>query len=118
MFNLFKRNKEKRFSPADWTIGDMPGFKVIHNPDSVQYVNEDAGKVIYFSVLTVSGKNLFTNDAIPEGPAITATDGGWQLKGARKSPGQILVCVISLMNQDDIEWAKDFFNSIRYKHAT
>ncbi len=55
MFKFFKRRNKKRVGFETWDISTGAGFRVINNEDSIQYVNEDASKVIYFSVLLVSG---------------------------------------------------------------
>ncbi|MCO5949407.1 hypothetical protein [Mucilaginibacter flavidus] len=113
MFNWFKRNSQGKSILANWNIEDIPGFEKIYNPDSVQYVNNDGSKVIYFSVLTVSGNDLFPIDAYTVDPSVIEDTNGWKLKGAKKSKNQILVCVISGVNPDDIGWAKAFFDSIK-----
>lgn len=85
---------------------------MIQNTDSRQYVNKDGTRVIYFSILTVSGSGEFLTDSFTGKPDISKTADGWQLKGAKKLKNQILVCVISLGKQDDVEWAKLFYDSI------
>lgn len=113
MFNWFKRNNQKKFILSGWDIDDVPGFEKIENTDSIQYVNEAGRKAIYLSMLTVSSVDISQIDAYVNKPTITEDANGWQLKGAKKSKNQILVCVISIRKQEDIEWAKQFFNSIK-----
>lgn len=115
MFNLFKKNKVKKTSLENWDINVDTGFNIINNPDSIQYVNEDASKVIYFSILETSDKSVITNDIFPAEPEIKEAANGWQLKGVKKSADQLLVCVISFKNKDDSGWAKDFFNAIKHR---
>ncbi|MEO3404030.1 hypothetical protein AAFN85_09015 [Mucilaginibacter sp. CAU 1740] len=111
MFNWFKR---KRYIHQDWDFGDISDWDVVQNPDSLQYVNKDGTRVIYFSLLKVSGDGVLSTDSIGAKPTILKTDDGWQLKGVKKLKNQILVCVISVGKQDDdIEWAKTFFDSIK-----
>ncbi|HEY4147397.1 MAG TPA: hypothetical protein VGM41_00645 [Chitinophagaceae bacterium] len=100
-----------------WNIDTGPGFKVIDNADSIQYVNEDESVVIYLSVLEIRGNSLVTDDVLPGDPKITGDTNGWQLKGVKKAAGQILVCVISFKDQDDTKRAKELFNSITYRNA-
>jgi hypothetical protein len=115
MFNLFKKRNENRPGLKNWEMDPGPGFRFIDNGDSVQYVNEDASKVIYFSVLEIRGNSLITEDVLSEEPKIIEDANGWQLKGIKKEQGQILVCVISFKDKDDTIWVKEFFNSILYK---
>lgn len=114
MFNFFKRksgvDKFKR-----WDIHVEPGFEMIINPDSIQYVNKDENKVIYLSLLKVEGKSVLADSAFSETPRITKDDYGWNLRGVKQSPEQLLVCVISFTDQGDSQWAISFFDSIRYK---
>jgi hypothetical protein len=117
MLSLFKKRDENQNGIENWNIDTSPGFKMIKNKDSIQYLNEDESRMIYFSVLKVDGDPLSTADALPEEPKIIEEDNGWQLKGIKKAPGQILVCVISFKRQGDTEWAKEFFSSVTYKNA-
>lgn len=112
MFKWLKKNDGKNLILTNWDIGYTQGFKKIQNPDSVQYVNEDDTKVIYFSLLTVSG-NSFVTDIYSKEPKVVEDANGWQLKSTKKFKDQILVCVVSVANQDDIEWARTFFDSIK-----
>jgi len=93
------------------------GFELINNQDSIQYVNEDASRVIYFSVLDVSGNDIISNAVIPDEPKVIEDANVWQLKGVKKSVGQVLICVISYRHQDDTKWAREFFDSIKYKDS-
>lgn len=107
----------KKVDFRNWDVDPGSGFELINNQDSIQYVNEDASRVIYFSVLHVSGNDIISNEVIPDEPKIIEDANGWQLKGIKKSMGQVLVCVISYKNQDDTKWARVFFDSIKYKDA-
>lgn len=113
MFNWLKKNSIRKSILTNWNIEDISGFEKIYSPDSVQYTNNDGSRVIYFSVLTVSGNNLFATDAYTGDPSVIEDTNGWKLKGAKRSKNQILVCVISGENLDDIGWAKAFFDSIK-----
>ena len=107
MFNWFKRKKSIL---VNWDFEDIEGFKMIKNLDSIQFVNENSTKIIYFSVLYVDGGGIL--DSYAGKPTIIETENGWQLKGSKKGPNKILVCVISVSRKDDIEWARTFFESI------
>jgi hypothetical protein len=109
MFNWFKRKKSFL---QNWHFEDILGFEMIQNSDSIQYVNKDASKTIYFSVLNVSGSDVFSIDSFAGKPTIIENINGWQLKGAKKFKNQVLICVISVSKQNDVEWAKIFFDSI------
>ena len=117
MLSLFKRRDENKKGIKTWNIDPGPDFNMIRNKDSIQYVNEDGSRIIYFSVLKVDGDLLSTADALPgeREPMIIEDGNGWQLKGIKKAPGQVLVCVISFKHQGDTEWAKGFFSSVTYK---
>jgi hypothetical protein len=69
------------------------------------------------SLFKVDGDLLSTADALPgeREPMIIEDDKGRQLKGIKKTPGQVLVCMISFKHQGDTEWAKGFFSSVTYK---
>jgi|SRR5215217_263976 len=114
MFNWFKRKRKDSLILRLWNIDEVPGFEKIQNPDSVQYTNADSSRVIYFSVLTVSGKgpSLLPSFSAQE-PKITADANGWQLKGTKQSDKHLLVCVISVTQEEDVFWAKAFFESIK-----
>ena len=80
MFNWLRKTGNNSSRLKDWNINDIDGFKKIHNNDSIQYVNEDTSKVIYFSVLTITGGNVFQiGDDI--GTTIKEDADGWHLKG-------------------------------------
>lgn len=112
MFSWFKRKRNPDSFLSYWDTGDLMGFKKIDNDDSVQFVDDRSNKIIYFSMLIVSGNNLILPSTHNVEPTITESEGGWQLKGMKKSGTKILVCVISLKNYNDVEWAKNFFNLI------
>jgi hypothetical protein len=112
MFNWFQKNNKSNSILTNWIIRDIEGFKKIINTDSIQYTNEDNSIVIYLSLLITSGGNSLVIDAITGEPKITEDSNGWQLKGAKTSNNKILVCVISVKNWNDIDWAKVFFESI------
>lgn len=89
---------------------------MIKNLDFIQYVNEDESRLIYLSQLYFTGNSSLTGEAFSEEPKIVKDDFGWQLKGVKKTSGQILVCVISFTKQDDSQWASEFFGSIEAKN--
>lgn len=110
MFDWFKK---KSSILSKWDLPDTTDLKLIQNPDSIQYTNEDESRVIYFSILNVSGKGVLSMDLYTDKLTITEAANGWQLKGTKKFEDQILVCVISVHKQGDIEWAEMFFNAIK-----
>lgn len=113
LFDLFKRKKSFLHN---WNFEDISDFEIIQNADSIQYFNKNSGKDIYFSVLKVNDPHgTLLIDTYTSKHTISEIANGWQLKGTKKFENQILVCVISVNKQDDIEWAKTFFDSIR-KH--
>lgn len=114
MLNWFKRVHKKSFITTHWGIDDIEGFEKINNHESTQYANLDSSRIIYLSVLTVSGSDVFTIKTFTaDEPIVVEDTNGWQLKGFKKSNNHILVCIISLKNQEDVEWAKEFFQSIK-----
>jgi hypothetical protein len=113
MFNWFKRNKSKNSILNQWHIEGTSGFKIIKNPDSIQYVNDDASRVIYISALIIQGNDHSVVEPIISRPTIIEAANEWHIKGAKKSKNQILVCVISVKNDKDIEWAKSFIDAIQ-----
>jgi len=112
MFNFFKIKKQKRTILEDWHIDDISDFKTILNTDSIQYVDEDASKIIYFSALNYDGNTSSLIDTNINTQTVAEVDNGWCLKGMKKSNKQILVCVITVNNAEHIGWAKSFFTAI------
>lgn len=109
---MFNWLKGKKSTLTNWDFEDLADFEIIQNRDSVQYASKDGTKVIYFSLLNVSGGDVFSIDLPGDKPTIIENAAGWQLKGMKKSGSQILVCVVSVSEKDDIEWAQTFFDSI------
>src|SRR5215216_3179729 len=106
MFNWFKRNKkEESLLKTIWNIEHVPGFTMISNSDSVQYVNESGSRLIYFSVLVVSGDNRFSIGAKSE-PIVKEDADGLHVRGTKKYKNYVLACVFTVQNHEDIEWAK------------
>ncbi|SEW40469.1 hypothetical protein [Chitinophaga arvensicola] len=118
MFNFFRKSSREKKYLKNWEIDIGTEFDVIYNSDSIQYVNEDARIAIYFSVLNVSGNLLTASEAFSNEPQIIQDAGKWQLKGAKKSVNQILICVISFEDQNDAPWARAFFASIKQKNKS
>lgn len=113
MLNWFKRNSLEKLILRKWKIEELPGFEKISNADSIQYSNYDGSRTIYFSIVTIGGNQLFTNITYTGEPSVMVDASGWKLKGTRKLKDQILVCLISGVNPDDIGWAKTYFDSIQ-----
>ncbi|WP_342646624.1 hypothetical protein [Mucilaginibacter sp. CSA2-8R] len=112
MLSWFKRKSNTNSFLSHWNIGELNGFKEIDNDDSIQFVDEGSNKIIYFSTLLISNNNHLLPNLHNVEPTVSESANGWQLKGVKKSGNKILLCVISLKHQDDIEWAKNFFNLI------
>lgn len=114
MFNIFKRRKPDLL--RNWNIAVDGSFKRIVNDDSVQFINDDASRVLYFSVITVKGDANILGDIYKKMiPKITKTDEGWVLKGAIDEGNEILTCVFSFENQSDGQWAMNLFSEIIFK---
>jgi len=105
MFNWLKKFHKKSFITTHWGVDDIDGFEKIINRDSTQYTNLDSNRVIYLSVLTVAGSDIFATKTYSAGePTIIEDINGWQLKGFKKLENHILVCIISVKTQEDVEW--------------
>jgi hypothetical protein len=115
MFNFFRKPKENNVGPKNWVYDIYPGFRLINNGDSIQYVNDDGSRIIYLSVLIISGSSLLTSTLFKGEPDITNNANGWQLKGTTRLPNEAVVCVINFTHEDDVDWAKGFFDSIKPK---
>ena len=115
MFNFFKKSKENKVGPKHWDYDIYPDFRLINNGDSIQYINGDESRIIYLSVLIISGSSLLPSKLFKGEPAITNDANGWQLKGTKRLPNEAIVCVINFVDEKDAEWAKCFFDSIRPK---
>jgi hypothetical protein len=46
MLSLFKKRDENQNGIKNWNIDASPGFKMIKNKDSIQYLNEDESRMI------------------------------------------------------------------------
>ncbi len=115
MFNFFKKNNNKNVGFKHWDYETGSGFTLINNGDSLQYVHSDNSRIIYLSVLIVSGSPLLNSKLFTDELKLTQTAVGWELKGTRRTAHEMLVCVISFTKEDDEVWARDFFNSVRAK---
>ena len=113
MFNWFKRKNKNQSFLDNWNIENISGFKIIKNPDSIQYINDNESKVIYISSLTVQGNDHSLVEPNLSKPTIVEEANQWHLKGAKKSNNQILICVITVKESKDIQWAKSFFDAIQ-----
>jgi hypothetical protein len=112
MFNWLKR---KKTFLEKWTLGNIVDFEMIQNQDSVQYVSKDGTRVIYLSALNVSPGNILSMGTKVNELIIKENENGWQLNGTKQYANQILICVFSVGEKDDIVWAKEFYNLITPK---
>ena len=120
MFGWLRKKARKRSLLADWNFGDLSEFERIVNESSIQYYHEPTGRVIYFSTLVVTGSGPLpdlTNHLLANGVSIEEHDDQWHLKGRKSHANVILVCVISVVEKADLDWAEAFFNSIRLENA-
>jgi hypothetical protein len=113
MFNWFQKKYKRNSIVDNWGIDDLEGFEKIFNTDSIQYTKPDGSIVIYFSTLILSGKDLSASKGLTGEPAVTKEVSGWQFKGAKQSKNQILICVITIQNSEDVHWVRRFFDSIK-----
>lgn len=108
MFNWLNRKKKPTVGFRNWQV-EAPGFEVIDNGRSIQYINADGSRVVYLSVLEVGGDQPITSLAPP---IIVEEENGWNFKGTKIAGREVLVCVISFNEADDSAWARSFFDAI------
>jgi hypothetical protein len=114
MFGFFKKNKPKNLL-QNWQIPVDAQFERIDNGDSIQYVNDDATLVLYFSILLINEDKLLQGDLLAKmEPSVTRTERGWDLKGARPGNNEVLICLFSFTNESDEVQLKDLFANIVY----
>jgi len=115
MFNFLKKHKREKSLLQNWQISVDDSYRFINNGDSIQFVNADETRILYFSILTITGKPLLTGELLSRAPVTVAPKGnGWQLKGTKQGDSEILVCVFDFASESDAVWAKGVFNAITY----
>lgn len=111
MFGLFK----KKNLLSNWKIPMDNSFDLIDNGDSMQFANVNKSRILYFSILSVTGKSSVLSETYKKmQPSMSNTENGWQLKGAKNESGEILICIFSFTDENDQQWAMDLFTSIFY----
>ena len=116
MFGLFK-NKKNRVSNylREWQIPVDKSFELIINEDSWQFVNEDGSRVLYFSILNITGDPSILGGSLSKAkPTVKYTEHRWQLKGTKTKEDKILVCVFSFVTENDLQWAEELFENITF----
>ena len=115
MFNFFRIRKKDKTPLQNWSIPIDDSFRKIVNRDSIQFANPNGSRVLYFSLLRVTGKELFVADASAKKRiTVTREHGSWQLKGIRQGGNELLVCAFTYTNEGDEAWMKNLFESIEY----
>jgi hypothetical protein len=115
MLGFFKNLLKGKKLLQHWHIPGVAGYERVNNSDSVQFINEDESRILYFSALIVKDSPVFSAEMLAKAdPAITLTEHGWQLKGVRQGKDEILVCVFTFTHEDDKAWAIGVFTSVEY----
>ena len=115
MLSFFKKRKENNLPLRNWQIPVDASYRLINNGDSIQFVNADQSHILYFSVLTFTGKSLLPGEISTKvQPTLTRTDAGWQFKGTRQEGNELLVCVFSFINENDDVLMQELFKNIVY----
>ena len=113
MFGFFKKKKKALLS--NWKIPIDTSFNLIDNGDSMQFVNGNEARILYFSTLSVTGKPSLLSETYKQmQPSISKTENGWQLKGAKNQDREILICVFLFTDDNDRQWAIDLFDNISF----
>jgi hypothetical protein len=113
MLHFLKKNRTPK-TLQNWKIPVTARYRCIDYGDSMQYVNEEAGHVLYFSVLTTTGRLLSSEEEVKMQPSVSRSEKGWDLKGARAGGKEMLVCLFSFRNETDEGLVKDLFANIVY----
>jgi hypothetical protein len=113
MLHFLKKNKSPK-TLQNWKIPVTAHYRCIDYGDSMQYVNEQAGHILYFSVLTTTDKLLPSEEVVKMPPSVSRSEKGWDLKGARAGGKEVLVCVFSFKNETDEGLVQDLFANITY----
>ena len=116
MLNFFRNRKKNKDLLQNWHVPVDETYRRINNPDSVQYVNRDESRILYFSPIAITGNQLFSTETFAKmGVSVLGTENGWQLKGAKHTDKEVLVCLFSYTDESDEPWMKNLFDSIKAK---
>lgn len=113
----FLKNKKKQVSKylSEWQIPVDSSFELIVNDDSWQYTNEDGSRMLYFSILKVTGDPSILGNSLQNAePKVEHTEDAWHLKSTKTAGNIILVCVISFASANDRPWAEELFRNITF----
>ncbi|MCW3121109.1 MAG: hypothetical protein JWQ38_601 [Flavipsychrobacter sp.] len=99
----------------NWSIPIGADYQRIDNNDSLQFINKDESRILYFSILTIKNNHLIsTNTIANREPTITQSENGWDFKGVKERGNEVLVCVFSFTNESDETWIKNLFTRVTY----
>jgi hypothetical protein len=115
MLNFFRKRQGDKSPFQNWQIPVDASYQLVNNGNSIQFVNADESRILYFSLLTVAGNSLLPGDILTKmSPSVTSYDNGWQFKGARQGGNEVLVCVFTFTNESDEGRMKELFANIVY----
>ena len=97
---------------SNWHIPLGAEYRRIENDDSIQFVSDEEGRVVYVSKLSVRNSDAGAEDQQPLPPVIEHDTSGFHLKGTKAHEGQVLVIVITFAKHADEAWALDLFDKI------
>ncbi|MBS1687009.1 MAG: hypothetical protein JSS76_19885 [Bacteroidetes bacterium] len=96
-----------------WQLSIDASYKRINNEDSVQFVNADESRILYFSILHISGDGPLSGPLQEmNGPTVRQTENGWEMKGFKHAGNTVLVCLFSFTQQDDEASLRDIFDNV------
>jgi len=115
MLKLFTKRQSDKSPFQNWQIPVDESYQFINNGDSIQFVSADESRILYFSILTVTGNSLLPGEILVKMPSsVTRSDNGWQFKGARQGGNEVLACVFTFTNESDEARLKELFTDIVY----
>lgn len=115
MLSLLKKLFGGRRILSNWHIPLDASYEKIDNGDSVQFINADNSRVLYFSVLVIKNSDVLPPTALTSKDHTTErTDDGWVFKAAKGGGNEVLVCAFSFTNESDEAYMKELFNKITY----
>ncbi|MBS1605059.1 MAG: hypothetical protein JST42_20520 [Bacteroidetes bacterium] len=115
MLRFFKGKKKSRDLLQNWQIPLDASYRIINNGDSIQFVNDDESRILYFSILTTTGDQVFSGEILAKmQPSLTQSENAWQFKGARQGSNEILICLFTFTDKVDEVQMRDLFANIVY----